>query len=176
MTKRFLKAVKYTFEHEGGYNHIKEDRGGATNFGMSFNLLKLLKLDVNKDGVVDINDIKELTMEQAEDIYYNNFWRPAYEVFHEKVGIKVFDVAVNAGHKRAHILLQRALNKLGERVVEDGMLGRETIGTVSKYTEAQVLEKYCEVQADFYNDIVKRNPSQRKFINGWLNRAAWKPK
>ncbi len=175
MTQRFKKAVKYTFQHEGGYNDVKNDNGGATNFGISFNFLKLFKIDVNKDGIIDNKDIKGLTLEQAEDIYYNNFWKPAYDVFPEKLGIKVFDVAVNAGHQRAHILLQRALNALGAKVSEDGLLGQQTIGTVAKYTEAQLLEKYCAAQKAFYEGIVAKNSSQKKFLNGWLKRASWIP-
>ena len=39
MSVNFQNAVKKVIQMEGGYNDIKEDRGGATNYGISLNFL-----------------------------------------------------------------------------------------------------------------------------------------
>lgn len=176
MTEKFIKAMPYIFQHEGGYNDVKGDAGGATNYGVSLTFLKSINEDINHDGKVDALDIKSLTKDTAEDIYFHNFWKPSYDMIQEKIAIKVFDVAVNAGAQRAHILLQRALNALGENLEDDGMMGRNTINACLKYKEKDILDKYCAVQLSFYKAIVAKNPTQKKFLAGWTNRAAFKPK
>ncbi len=50
---KFLKAIPFIFEHEGGYNNITGDHGGATNWGVSLRLLKSLNDDINHDGKID---------------------------------------------------------------------------------------------------------------------------
>ena len=179
MTTRFLKAMPDILLHEGGYNNIKEDRGGATNFGISLLFLKGLSLkdgDFNDDGRIDWLDIKALTKEEAQELYYDNFWRPLYDKLPERTAYKVFDVAVNAGHHRAHVLLQTTLQALGSNVVADGIIGKQTLLEVAKYSDSNILNTYCHEQADFYRALVQKKPINQKFLKGWLNRAAWKPK
>jgi hypothetical protein len=38
-----------------------------------------------------------------------------------------------------------------------------------------LLDKYCERQAAFYQGLAAKKASQKKFLKGWLKRAAWKP-
>ena len=175
MTPRFLTAIPYILQHEGGQTitNIKEDGGGTTKFGISLNLIESLHLDENHDGVVDSKDIITLTLAEAEDIYYNNFWRPSYETFPINVAIKVFDTAVNAGVGRANMFLQQSLNNLGSKLNIDGLLGQQTTTEVSKYTEAQIIKEYCTIQGNFYKNIVAKNPQKSIFLNGWLTRANW---
>jgi lysozyme family protein len=175
MTPRFKKAIPYIFEHEGGYNDIKGDSGGATNWGISLTFLKSAKKDINGDGKIDWLDIKNLTEEEAEDIYWNNFWKPSYDIMPEKIGIKIFDIAVNAGHQRAHLILQKSLNDLGSKIPVDGIMGQVTIKECAKYDIGKVLEKIKANQIAFYTNIVKNKPSQQKFLKGWINRANWLP-
>lgn len=177
MTERFLKAMPYIFHHEGGFNDIKGDGGGATNYGVSLRFLQSIKEDVNHDGVVNSLDIKQLTKEDAQEIYYDNFWKPMYETkLPERLAIKMFDVAVNAGTTRSNILLQRALNNLGSKLATDGVLGNITFGEVAKYDETTILNQYCKAQSAFYDAIVANDPSQKKFIVGWHNRSMFLPK
>ncbi len=175
-TNNFIKAMPYIFLHEGNkFTNIANDAGGPTLYGVSLRFLQSIHEDINHDGVVDVLDIKSLTQDEAKDIYFHNFWRIAYDSFQERVAIKVFDVAVNAGSQRAHILLQRALNALGSKITVDGMLGKQTISEIAKYTDNQILQQYCAAQKAFYQSLVTSNPSQQKFLNGWINRSQWIP-
>ena len=76
----FESAIKQTLIHEGGYNEVKGDAGGATNFGISLRFLKGLDdnldlADINNDGKIDSLDIKNLTEEHAKKIYFEEFWK-----------------------------------------------------------------------------------------------------
>lgn len=177
MTNRFLKAMPYIFEHEGfgTYTNDAKDAGGPTAWGVSLRFLKSINKDIDGDGDCDFMDIKALTKENAMDIYFDNFWRNLYDKLSEKLGIKLFDVAVNAGHTRSSKLLQTALNKLGSKLVVDGAIGQNTLAEVAKYSESSLLTAYCQSQKEFYESIVKNNPTQSKFIKGWTKRSQWIP-
>ena len=173
MTPLFKKAVAATVKHEGGYNNVKNDKGGATNWGVSLRFLKSIKLDLDGDGDVDFVDVKNMTKEQAEEIYFDNFWKPLYDRLPELVACKVFDVSVNAGSSRAHILLQRALNKVGANLKVDGLIGSATLSVIAKYTPQVTVRAYCVAQQEFYDGIVAKDPTQAKFSAGWKNRAKY---
>jgi lysozyme family protein len=175
-TARFLKAVEDILIHEGGYNNRVNDKGGATNWGVSLRFLKLIKKDLNGDGQIDWLDIKGLTRENAIEIYWQNFWRPFYDQLPGRLAVKIFDTAVNAGHSRAHVLLQQSLNALGSRIKADGLIGNVTLAECGKHPEADILKVYCVQQKAYYDSRVKEDPTQEEFIKGWTNRAKWLPK
>ena len=175
MTPKFLKAIPYVLTHEGHISNEAFDAGGYTSYGISLLFLESIHDDVNHDGKVDANDIKGLTVDQAEQIYFDNFWKPIYEKLSDRIATKVFDVAVNTGNLRAALFLQKTAIALGQNITADGLLGDQTIMALSHYNDDQILDKYCDIQAQFYKDIVAKNPSQQKFENGWLNRASFKP-
>ncbi len=173
MTPRFLRAVEFIFEHEGGYNDIKGDAGGATSFGVSLRYLQSIKDDINGDGIVNWLDVKSLTKGDAEEIYYNNFWKTIYEQMPDRIGEKVFDVSVNAGSTRAHIILQKAINLQGFKLSTDGAIGKATMDALAKCDADKLIHDYCAIQLKFYTDIVASKPEQVKFLKGWTNRSNW---
>lgn len=177
MTPRFKKAMPYVFMHEGGYNNRINDRGGATNFGISLRFLQGIKEDLNDDGKIDFRDLQGLKQAQAEKLYFQHFWRPLYDALkYERLAIKLFDTAINMGHFMSNRLLQRTLISLGGKLLEDGIIGAVTISIVNKYSENQLLDAYCKVQDAYYKAIIRDNPSQAEFAKGWAKRAKWLPK
>ena len=61
MLIKFDDIIEVVLEHEGGYVHDPKDLGGETNFGIA----KRFYPDV---------DIKNLTKEQAKQIYKKDYW------------------------------------------------------------------------------------------------------
>lgn len=173
MTTKFINACLATITHEGGYNDIKNDKGGATNWGVSLRFLKGINEDIDGDGLITYLDIKKMTKDQAISIYHDNFWKPLYEKFPDKLAAKTFDVSVNAGSSRAHILLQKSLNKLGAKLTVDGLIGAVTLAEIAKYTDQAIVNAYCDVQLDFYKGLVLKDATQEKFLKGWTNRAKY---
>lgn len=171
----FKLAMPFVFEHEGGLNNKVNDKGGATNWGVSLRFLKSINKDIDGDGDVDYMDIAHLTKEEATDIYFENFYKPFYNELPVRLSIKVFDTAINAGNTRSHILLQRSLNSLGSTVKVDGAIGPQTKNAIKIYDERTLLDQFCIEQKKFYDFLIAKDSTQKEFEKGWHNRAKWKP-
>lgn len=157
---KFEKAFAYVIENEGGYVFDKNDPGGETKFGIS------------KRSYPSLN-IKDLTLEDAKKIYYRDFWQKGKfeEIDDEKVATQVFDLSVNLGIRAAVSVLQRALRSVGINVQEDGLMGSQTLSAVSNSEPRCLLAAIKSEAAGYYRQIAAKNPSQQKFLKGWLNRA-----
>jgi lysozyme family protein len=80
-------------------------------------------------------------------------------------------LAVHTGIPQAVKLIQRALLAAGTQVVEDGIIGPETLAAINKSDSTDLLAALKSEAAGFYRLIANANPSQQRFIDGWLNRA-----
>ena len=77
------KAFDLLMVNEGGYVDDKKDTGGETKYGIS------------KKQYPDL-DIPSLTMWQARDIYYRDYWtRCKCDLLPDCLSVMVFDFAVN---------------------------------------------------------------------------------
>lgn len=159
-SEKFEKAFEYVMMNEGGYVDDPHDSGGETKYGISQRSYPHL-------------DIKHLTRDQAKKIYYSDFWiLGKYEdITDTNLAIKLFDLSVNMGTKQANILIQRALQSVGEAVIEDGIVGSITLAAINKSPPRELLAALKSESAGYYRLIAAKNPSQKKFLNGWLNRA-----
>jgi lysozyme family protein len=181
----FEDALKHTLVFEGGYANVPGDAGGETFRGITrrshpdwpgWVLVEEAKRGAGgKASVIDAKLRGDQRMEiMVEDLYRRTYWDPLGGL-PDKVRMKVFDIAVNAGMSRAVKLLQRALNGLGRGLAEDGKLGQATRGAAASSPEPTVLSALVLAQEAFYRNLVSTKPSNAKFLNGWLRRAAWKP-
>lgn len=157
---RFLKAFEKIIYHEGGYSNHPNDPGGETKYGISKRSYPHL-------------DIKNLTLDQARQIYYCDFWiKGKYEeIIDENVAIKLFEISINTGTVQANKLIQRALRSTGKPVVEDGIIGAITLKAINEADGTDLLAALKSEVAGYYRLLAQANPSQQKFITGWLNRA-----
>jgi len=178
MKNNFTIALERTLKHEGGYNDVKGDAGGATNHGISLRFLKDLHktahwVDFDKDGDVDAQDIKNLTKEDAGKIYHSEFWlkNKCDKIIDVNIAAKLFDMSVNMGCKQAARLLQAALKLSGFDVTVDGILGPKTIDAVNKSIPEDLKVFIVYECINFYLNLVQANPTYKKFIKGWLKRA-----
>lgn len=176
----FEKAIVVILRHEGGYVNNPNDSGSHTNFGVSLRFLAEHPSlgDFDHDGDVDADDIKRMTIEDAKNIYKQLWWdKFKYGLISDQtIATKVFDFSVNMGAKRAHILLQRALNSaFGLKLVADGVIGPNTLSVINLVIdgsgEQQLLDAYCNIAWDFYQQLIRDNPKLAVFSKGWKNRA-----
>ena len=113
-------------------------------------------------------DIKNLTKDEAKDIYYEDYWC-ANKVPHMPDDLKhiYFDMCVNQGKGRAVKILQRAANAKGAGLKVDGGMGPKTLAAM-KGVELQRVRAY---RVKYYADLVTRKPDLEKFYFGWFRRA-----
>jgi lysozyme family protein len=159
-SNKFLKAFDYVMMHEGGYSNDQNDAGGETRYGIS------------KRSYPHI-DIKNLTKDQAKQIYFCDFWLKAKceEINDNNLAIKFFDLAVHIGIPQAVKLIQRALRAAGTQITEDGIIGPVTLKAINEADSTNLLAALKSEAAGHYRLIANANPSQQRFIEGWLNRA-----
>ena len=176
----FDKAIGIILKHEGGYVNHPSDPGGATNYGISLRFLADYPNigDFDHDGDVDAEDIRVMTINDAMAIYRAAWWEKfKYELISDQtVATKVFDFSVNMGAKRAHILLQRALNRaFGLKLAEDGVIGPNTRNVINSAVDGSgkqlLIDAYSQVAWEFYQGLIAANPKLSAFAKGWKNRA-----
>jgi lysozyme family protein len=158
----FTKAIQVVLDNEGGYVNNPNDPGGATNFGISQRSFPNL-------------DIKNLTRQQAIEIYLNNYWNPQNysNINDQNVATKVFDFAVNAGPLTSNKLLQQACNTLGTSpaLKIDGNLGPASIKAINSLDSDNLLATFRTELVDYYTGLCNKNPKFNIFLKGWLKRA-----
>lgn len=159
-TDKFEKAVDYVLSNEGGYICDKDDAGGETKYGIS------------KRSYPNL-DIKELTIDDAKKIYFCDFWcKGKFELIsNNMVATQIFDLSVNLGVRAAVVILQRALWCVGKRVLEDGIMGQQTLFATNNSSPDRLVSALKSEAAGYYRMLARCKPAQEKFLTGWLNRA-----
>ena len=171
-TPRFERAVKFVLDHEtvfkprskwGDYAFAtwecdRADPGGLTKFGID-------------QRSHPSEDIKALTLDQAKQIYFLEYWVPSgAEHLPAGYGEVLFDIRVNGGDGPR--MLQRALNTLlpkNRKLTVDGMLGPRSVAAMEELGRAG-LQAFLDAREERYRDLAKRKPALAKFLKGWLAR------
>ncbi len=180
---RFGAVFARLMRIEGGFSNSPADHGGATNYGLSLRFLAQAELpapifreiDANNDGAITVSDIAAMTTETAEDVYYEAFW-PLASGMPMPLDAAVFDQTVNDGQVAAIRLLQNALNRCGAYLHVDGQFGplsRTAVANIAtRRSVSCILDAYRLAAADRYRLIATEDPTQFRFLAGWLRRAA----
>jgi lysozyme family protein len=185
MTTKFDKAFNFMIKNEGGFADYPEDRGGVTNFGISYKFLKSVE---HHHACTTTSDrkyfIKNMTIEQAKAIYKKHMWREAYEEIRQQELVNcVFDMCVHHGHKKAVEIVQRAYNAfmLTQDLDCDGLFGANTInalnefsgsnGYVDDHAYGELISCMIAVRESLCRCIAAHDKSQRKFLAGWIKRC-----
>lgn len=172
MSEKIKEMIANVLKHEGGYSNHPEDKGGPTNLGVTQDTLSAFL-----GYKASIEDVKRLTVVMASDIYEQNYYlKPKISLLPDAIQPIIFDIGVNSGPKKAVKMLQEVLNKVGfDTGTPDGIIGNGTAGKAAEAANrlgaAKLINLMVDRRISFYNSIVERNPSQKKFINGWLARA-----
>jgi len=166
---------------EGGFVNDPDDPGGATNFGVTIGTMRRLGLDLDRDGDVDVDDVRRLTRAQARQIFVDHYFkRPRIAELPEVLQPSVFDMYVNAGANAVRIL-QRLLVDMGQRIAVDGGIGPQTIEAAQiAYVNApnHLADAYGIARRNYYYALADSRPASRKYARrrdggkgGWIRRA-----
>lgn len=159
----FKKAFQRVIGHEGGFQNDPDDRGNWTTGKIGSGDLKGTKFGISAMAYPNV-DIKNLTVEEAETIYYQDYFcKMGGTVAHPSLVYQMFDASVNHGVHRATQFLQRAV---GEK--DDGVFGDKTEAATKAMDHNDVLLNYLAERLDFMNDI----RTWDKYGRGWSQRIA----
>lgn len=162
-------ALNEVLENEGGFQQLRQDRGNyvngrliGTNFGVTPKALAEYR-GVDPKSIT-VEDIRNLEEDEARDIFLDNYYfKPGLDRLPQDLQANVFDMYVNSGRNAISILQDLA------GVERDGVLGPDTIEALRNTNITN--EMYANRRIEYYNSVARNNPSQRGFLQGWLNRA-----
>lgn len=170
------KEIDKLISREGGFVHNPDDHGGATNYGIT---QKTLENWLARQ--VSVEDVKNLSKKTAHEIYYSWYYiKPGINELPMLIQPIVLDAAVNHGSTKAVRILQDALHCSGFNCgYIDGKIGEKTIAASHNAVRALgngLIQKIINRRVIAYENIVKSNDTQRKFLPGWIARAeSFKP-
>ena len=146
----FDRAFDFTLKEEGYYSNDPFDPGGETKYGIS------------KRSYPNV-DIKNLTLEDAKSIYFNDYWRPFEKVaeVNPALAMVLFDTGVNMGVGTATRMLQKAV---GTKV--DGVIGPMTITAINNYKQ-DAIPFILRDRITYYAS----RPHWERYKNGWVIRV-----
>ena len=149
-------------EREGGYVHDPVDRGGPTNYGITQRTLRAWRGQAVIPG-----DVRAMTQSEARAIYRQRYVdAPGFAKLPDPLRAQVVDDGVLSGPRQAVKDLQRAIGG----VTVDGRLGPKTRAALTRRGVAAVHAQLIQVRAARIGRIVHRDPSQARFLKGWLTR------
>lgn len=181
----FDKALESLLEDEGGWVDDPADKGGETYCGIS----RQYHPDWDGWTIVDTCLLSEefsVCLKRNNELqwkvrffYKRYFWELFWgdRIRDEGLATRLLSIAVNMGVTRAILFLQQALNVLerdesfDKDILEDGVYGSLTNGALGRCSDKDYLLKILTIfQGAHYLDNVRKVPSQKRFIRGWINR------
>lgn len=155
---RLIPIIK---KWEGGYSDNPNDRGGATNSGVT---LAVYQSVYGKSKTK--NDLKRMTNEQWNYIFTKLYWNKwkADEIKNQSIANILVDWVWMSGLGT----IKKIQSLFG--LTADGIVGNKTISYINSHDQEEVFNKIWNRRKSFYESLVNNNPSQKVFLKGWMNR------
>jgi len=158
----FNEGLRFSLRWEGGYVNNPADYGGETNKGVTTATYQSYR---RRKGL-SAQSVRHITDAEVHEIYRDMYWKPAQcELMVRPLAIVHLDTAINFGVGGATEFLQETLG-----VGVDGSFGPMTRNALSRANTATTARRYCQARIDYRYRRVSQDPSQRVFLQGWLNR------
>jgi lysozyme family protein len=159
------EAIQYALRFEDATlsGKVTVDAGGRTRFGIAEKFHPELSASLYYTTMGS-----EAALKIAEGIYERDYCEPLCIALlkNQVVANKLLSLGINIGIYPAAKMLQDAL-----RVSGDGRIGPLTLAAEDDCDPLAVLDSMREQAAMHYEYIVKYNPADRIYLNGWLRRA-----
>lgn len=154
--------MPFILKWEGGYVNDPADRGGATNKGVTIGTFRRF---FGADATVE--QLKSITDEQWLQIFRAGYWDAwkADRIKNQSVANICVDWAWASGASTSIKQVQRLLG-----VNPDGIVGPMTLAAINRRDPDDLFAEIKDRRLAFIKNIVSRDPSQARFINGWTNR------
>lgn len=147
-SENFNKIISLILELEGGYVFDKNDPGGETKYGIS------------KKSYPEL-DIKNLTIDEAKTIYFNDFWlKIRADEFNGPLKYLIFDSAINQGRSGAIKILQKTLG-----APDSGILDDQLISKANRRSGVHI--QFMAYRIDKY----RQSSNVDLYFRGWIKRS-----
>lgn len=157
----FNKSFDRLIGSEGGFGDDSRDSGNWTGGVIGRGEIKGTKYGISAASYPSL-DIKNLTLAQAKEIYFRDFWSIIGDA-DSAIKFQLFDAAVNHGRGNAIRFLQRAV-----QVADDGTWGSVSQAALGAMEKNDVLLRFVAYRLKFWSAISTFDVYGR----GWTNRGA----
>ncbi|HEY7770827.1 glycoside hydrolase family 108 protein [Longimicrobium sp.] len=159
----FESALAFVLKWEGSkFTNDPDDHGGATRYGVTQRVYDAHRQRAGQP----LQSVKFITMDEVRTLYRRGYWGPAHgDQAQPPLDLVLFDTGVLMGVGRATRFLQTALG-----VAADGAAGPATLAALAAASPRAVAVRVADLREARLRKIVANDPSQGKFLKGWLNR------
>ena len=173
-----LWKVEYSNNAALMLHNIEGDSGGMTYCGISRRYHPNWKGWIYIDNDIKLSSsLKEASKSLSNNYVVNNlvfefynieFWHSikGSSIKKQAIATEMFLSCVNIGIIPCIKLAQKTVG-----VTVDGLFGINTLTALNNTTSKMFCKKYTELEIQHYKDLVRRNSSKAKFLNGWIARA-----
>jgi lysozyme family protein len=163
MGKSAREIIDEILRREGStYTDHPQDNGGPTRWGITLGTLQRSQPGATAD------DVRNLQEHVARAIYESEYiLNPGFDRVPDPWlrGLLV-DFGVTSGPERAIEALQRSVG-----VTEDGILGPATKAALLNLPPTTVYARVLREYFKHFANVVATNPTQIRWLRGWINRA-----
>ena len=169
----FDEIMQVTLRHEGGYSDHKDDKGGKTYKGWTLDTFRM----VTGNKTATIEDLRRQSERRLKNLYKKEFFdKGGVSSLPKEIVGKIFDMNVNFGSGRMRGLFREALQKEGVNKNDikntAGLIKQSKIVVDKLKKEGRsFVNTLVEIRNKRYREIVKKDPSQKTFLKGWLKRS-----
>lgn len=166
ITVKDNETLEQAFERakKKGFSNDPDDPGGATMVGVT---LSTYKTYCKRNGLrtPSVTDLKAISYKVWRDILHTMYWNKwkADLIEDQSVANMLVDWVWGSG---ASVGIKRPQRLL--KVTQDGIVGPKTIAAVNSAQD--FLKTLYDARKAHFNEIVRKKPSQKKWLKGWINR------
>jgi len=167
VTKQSSETMQQYFERcrKKGFANDPLDLGGATQSGLT---LKTYKAYCKQKGISTptVTNLKNIPYATWLAVMKTLFWDKCKGdlINSQSVADMFIDFAWGSGGG-----VKKVQQTLG--LIADGIVGMKTITALNSRQPLDMFNIIKNARINYYNTLVARNPSQRKWLKGWMNRV-----
>jgi len=164
------QIVPFFYKWEGGTSNDKSDSASSYDCGIG-------GIHTNKGvtygawvGVFGTNQVQRfLDMTDCDWglIFKSKYWDRVKgdDINSQAIANVLVSWAWGSGSRTAVKQIQRVVN-----TPVDGVIGKITIGAINADDEVELFDECIKARESFFRYIAVRNPKNKRFLKGWLNR------
>ncbi|MFI3293747.1 MAG: glycosyl hydrolase 108 family protein [Rikenellaceae bacterium] len=155
----------FIFSWEGGFVNHPNDRGGATNMGVTIATYEAY-CEKKGLGIPSVVALQNISQEEVVDILKTMYWdrAKADEIKDQSIANIIVDWVWASGTWGIKHT-QRAIG-----VTADGIIGAVTLSKINSVEPCSLFSLLKAERESHFKRIVSNDSTQQVFLKGWLNR------